>query len=155
MDREHEIKPAEGSPYGKMSLDRGPDEGQAGDGPVEYDAVPLHNDSPIDRMTKEQLRDALRGIIDAVPTDAIHEAKPNRNGEHPTMKPVRLFARLIRNSTRPGETVLDPFAGSGTTVVACEGMGRRARVMELDPRYCDVILERWERMTGKTAERVG
>ena len=108
-----------------------------------------------DRMTKEQLRDALRGIIDAVPTDAIHEAKPNRNGEHPTMKPVRLFARLIRNSSRPGETVLDPFAGSGTTVVACEGMGRRARVIELDPRYCDVILERWERMTGKTAERVG
>lgn len=108
-----------------------------------------------DRMTKEQLRDALRGIIDAVPTDAIHEAKPNRNGEHPTMKPVRLFARLIRNSSRPGETVLDPFAGSGTTVVACEGMGRRARVIELGPRYCDVILERWERMTGKTAERIG
>lgn len=84
-------------------------------------------------------------------TDAIREGKPNRNGEHPTMKPVSLFARLIRNSTKPGETVLDTFAGSGTTAIACEQMGRKARMCELSEGYCNVIIERWEQFTGKKA----
>lgn len=107
------------------------------------------------RMTKEQLRAALDEVLGMFQADALREDRPLRNEKHPTMKPVRLFARLIRNSSRPGEVVLDPFAGSGTTLVACEQMGRRARVMELEPRYCDVILERWERMTGRAAERIG
>ena len=68
------------------------------------------------------------------------------------MKPVKLFAYLIRNSSRPGDLVLDPFAGSGTTVVACEQLKRRAAVIELDPHYCDVIIARWESLTGKKAE---
>ena len=74
---------------------------------------------------------------------------------HPTAKPVGLFCRLIRNSSRPGDVVLDPFAGSGTTVIACERMGRAARVMELDPHYADVILRRWEDETGREAVRIG
>ena len=107
------------------------------------------------KMTKEQLRNVLDGILEAFETDAIREDRPTRSLQHPTMKPVALFARLIRNSSRPGEVVLDPFAGSGTTVIACERMGRAARVMELDPRYADVILRRWEDETGREAVRIG
>ena len=91
----------------------------------------------------------------AVPTTVIDENRPSRNGEHPTMKPVRLFGRLIANSSRAGEVILDPFAGSGTTVIACEQLGRSAMVMELDPHYCDVIIARWEKFTGKNAVRIG
>lgn len=106
------------------------------------------------KMTKEQLRNILDGILEAFETDAIREDRPTRSLQHPTMKPVPLFARLIRNSSRPGDVVLDPFAGSGTTVIACERMGRAARVMELDPRYADVILRRWEDETGREAVRI-
>ena len=107
------------------------------------------------KMTKEQLRNVLDGILEAFETDAIREDRPTRSLDHPTMKPVSLFARLIRNSSRPGDVILDPFAGSGTTVVACERMGRRARVLELDPRYADVILRRWEDETGREAVCIG
>jgi len=69
------------------------------------------------------------------------------------MKPVALWARAIEDGSRPGEAVFDPFAGSGTTVVACEQLGRRARVIELSPAYCDVIVERWQRLTGGVATR--
>jgi DNA modification methylase len=77
--------------------------------------------------------------------------RPNRNGEHPTMKPVELVERALTNSSTPGDKVLDPFGGSGTTLVACEKMGRSAFLIELDPRYCDVIIRRWEQFTGNTA----
>lgn len=77
--------------------------------------------------------------------------KPRRNGEHPTMKPVPLFEYLIANSTKRGDVVLDTFGGSGTTMVAAEQSGRRARLMELDPKYCDVIVARWENLTGRKA----
>lgn len=87
-------------------------------------------------------------------TTVLEFTKPAANRDHPTMKPVELWEYLIRNSSADGEVVLDPFCGSGTTVVACEAMGRRAAAMELDPRYCDVILRRWEDMTGREAERV-
>ena len=89
-----------------------------------------------------------------MPTSTIYEAKPIANKLHPTMKPVRLIARTMRNSTRPGELVLDPFGGSGTTMIAAEQLGRRAYLMELDERYCDVIIERWEKWTGKQAQRI-
>ena len=79
------------------------------------------------------------------------EERPNRSAEHPTMKPVDLMGRSILNSTKPGEAVLDPFGGSGTTLIACEQSGRRCYTIELDPHYCDVILERWERETGREA----
>lgn len=77
--------------------------------------------------------------------------KPNRNGEHPTMKPVELFQYQIENSCKKGDVVLDLFGGSGTTVIACEKSHRHARLMELDPKYCDVIIKRWQDFTGKQA----
>ncbi len=80
--------------------------------------------------------------------------KPQKNDLHPTMKPVELVERAIRNSSRPGAIVLDPFGGSGTTLIAAEKSGRIARLMELDPKYCDVIVRRWEDFTGGTATRV-
>lgn len=77
--------------------------------------------------------------------------KPSRNGEHPTMKPVALFEYQMLNNTKGGDLVLDSFGGSGTTVIAAEKNGRVARLMELDPKYCDVIVTRWEQFTGKQA----
>lgn len=77
--------------------------------------------------------------------------KPSRNGEHPTMKPVALFEYLMLNSTRVGNIVLDSFGGSGTTIIAAEKNGRKARVMELSEKYCDVIVRRWQDFSGKSA----
>ncbi len=79
--------------------------------------------------------------------------KPQKNDLHPTMKPVELVERAIRNSSRPGNVVLDPFGGSGTTLIAAEKSGRIARLIELDPKYVDVIVRRWEEFTGKQAIR--
>ena len=70
------------------------------------------------------------------------------------MKPVPLFAYLMCNSSRPGDIVLDSFGGSGTTMIAAEQMGRSARLMELDPHYCDVIIARWEKLTGNKAVKL-
>ncbi|PZT87851.1 MAG: DNA modification methylase [Acinetobacter sp.] len=77
--------------------------------------------------------------------------KPSRNGEHPTMKPVELFEYCLLNNTKGDDVVLDSFGGSGTTMIAAERNGRRARLMELDPKYCDVIINRWQTLTGKDA----
>lgn len=77
--------------------------------------------------------------------------RPSRNGEHPTMKPVELFEYQMLNNTKGSDLVLDSFAGSGTTAIACEKHGRDARLMELDPKYCDVIVKRWQEFTGKDA----
>jgi DNA modification methylase len=77
--------------------------------------------------------------------------KPSRNGEHPTMKPVELFEYQMLNNTKGSDLVLDSFAGSGTTAIACEKHGRNARLMELDPKYCDVIVKRWQEFTGQQA----
>jgi DNA modification methylase len=74
------------------------------------------------------------------------------NLEHPTMKPVELVERALRNSSKTRDTILDPFGGSGTTLIACERAGRQARVIELDPRYCDVIIRRWQGFTGQEAK---
>ncbi|MES1976914.1 MAG: site-specific DNA-methyltransferase [Pseudomonadota bacterium] len=79
--------------------------------------------------------------------------KPQKNDLHPTMKPVELVERAIRNSSRPGNVVLDPFGGSGTTLIAAEKSGRLARLIELDPKYVDVIVRRWQEWTGKQATR--
>jgi site-specific DNA-methyltransferase (adenine-specific) len=77
--------------------------------------------------------------------------RPSRNGEHPTMKPVALFEYQLLNNTKGGDIVLDSFGGSGTTLIAAEKNGRTAMIMELDPRYCDVIVKRWQEFTGKQA----
>ncbi len=84
-------------------------------------------------------------------SDVWNIAKPSANDLHPTMKPVELVARAIENSSKPGDIILDPFAGSGSTLIACERLNRYARAIELDPKYCDVIIKRWESFTGKTA----
>jgi len=80
--------------------------------------------------------------------------KPRANKEHPTMKPVELITRAIQNSSRVGEIVLDAFGGSGSTLIAAEQTKRKARLIELDPKYCDVIVKRWENLTGLKAELV-
>jgi len=79
--------------------------------------------------------------------------KPQKNDLHPTMKPVELVERAIRNSSRPGDVVLDPFGGSGTTLIAAEKSGRVARLIELDPKYAEVIVRRWQDWSGKQATR--
>jgi site-specific DNA-methyltransferase (adenine-specific) len=87
-------------------------------------------------------------------TTVLEFDRPSRNAEHPTMKPVALVEYCIQNSSQRGGIVLDLFGGSGTTLIACEQTGRKARLMELDPAYCDVIVQRWETLTGKKAERI-
>ena len=77
--------------------------------------------------------------------------KPHKNDLHPTMKPVALVERAIRNSSKSRDIVLDPFGGSGTTMIAAERAGRRARLVELDPKYVDVIVQRWQEATGGSA----
>lgn len=79
--------------------------------------------------------------------------KPAKNDLHPTMKPVELVERAVRNSSITRDLVLDPFGGSGTTLIACEKTGRRARLIELDPKYVDVIVRRWEEYTGQKAQK--
>lgn len=91
---------------------------------------------------------------DRCQTTVLDFNKPPRNGEHPTMKPVELFAYQIQNSTKKGEAVLDLFGGSGTTIIACEQTGRIGYSMELDPKYCDVIIKRYENLTGKKAVKL-
>ena len=77
--------------------------------------------------------------------------RPQVNDLHPTMKPVALIERAVLNSSRRGDTVLDPFAGSGSTLIACEKTERKARLIELEPKYCDVMIRRWEEFSGKQA----
>lgn len=81
--------------------------------------------------------------------------KPKRSDEHPTMKPVELVEAMVRNSSAPGHLVFEPFNGSGTTLMACERLGRRCRAIELSPVYVARTVARWEAFTGKKAERVG
>ena len=85
--------------------------------------------------------------------DVWHFNKPRVNDLHPTMKPVELVERAIRNSSRPGDVVLDPFGGSGTTLIAADKSGRQARLIELDPKYVDVIVRRWQEYAGAQAVR--
>lgn len=104
------------------------------------------------KMKKDELLKVVQRLTDvSVPNTVIYEDKPTKNDIHPTMKPVKLMARLIRNSTRQGETVLDLFGGSGSTMIACEQIGRKCFTMEFDPKYCDAILARWEKLTGEKA----
>ena len=80
--------------------------------------------------------------------------RPSANAEHPTMKPVNLFAYLIQNSTKNGDVVLDSFGGSGTSIIACEQLERTCFTMEFDTHYCDVIISRWEKLTGHKAVKL-
>lgn len=104
------------------------------------------------KLSKPDLIKMLRALQEpSEATSVIEEAKPTRNDLHPTMKPIRLIGRLIANSSKPGEKVLDPFGGSGSTLIAAEQLQRVCYATELDPKYVDVIVERWETFTGKKA----
>lgn len=105
----------------------------------------------IDLMGEEALRQTIRDLLDAESTDVLRERKQLVNDLHPTMKPVRLIAKLILNSSDKGDCVMDLFGGSGTTLIAAEQTGRSAYLMELDPKYVDVIIARWEAFTGEKA----
>lgn len=106
----------------------------------------------IEKMKKEELKAVLKDILRGGKSTTVIDCNmPSVDDEHPTMKPVRLFGELIRNSSRKGEIVLDTFGGSGTTLIAAEQLGRRCYTMELDPHYCDVIIARWEKLTGREA----
>lgn len=109
-----------------------------------------------DKMDKASLRDFCKRVFDrdALAMDIIREDKPTRNAEHPTMKPIPLMGRFIRNSSRRGATVIDLFGGSGSTLMACEQLDRTCRTMEYDPKYCDVIVQRWEKFTGRKATKI-
>lgn len=106
----------------------------------------------IDGMTEKEAKELLHRILAETPTDVLRDKKPAASRDHPTMKPVTLLARMIYNSSHQGDTVLDPFGGSGSTMMACEQLHRRCLMMELDPHYCDVIVKRWEDFTGNKAE---
>jgi DNA modification methylase len=84
----------------------------------------------------------------------VWEFKRTENKLHPTMKPVPLIANALLTSTKGEEVVLDLFGGSGSTLIACEQLNRKCRMMQLDPHYCDVIIARWEKLTGQKAVKL-
>lgn len=121
-----------------------------------YSTVLEDKAKDVSKMKAAELRKLVKDLMrdQKIPVTVIDEDKPLKDDEHPTMKPVRLLGRLIANSSRRGETVLDPFGGSGSTMIACEELGRSCRMMELDPRFVDVIVDRWEKFTGLKARKV-
>lgn len=105
-------------------------------------------------MSKAELREyceQLQARLTRTPTDVIRAPKPLASKDHPTTKPVNLFGQLIANSSKEGDIILDSFGGSGTTVIVAEQLRRKARVVEIAPTYCDVILTRWEQLTEDKA----
>lgn len=107
-----------------------------------------------DLMDEKELRSALKDLLLLLNPDVVRVDKPLKNDLHPTMKPIKLLAHFIQNSSKKEDIVLDLFGGSGSTLIACEQLNRRCRMVELDEHFCDVILSRWEQFTGKAAELV-
>lgn len=93
----------------------------------------------------------LSPVEDRKQSDLWQFDRPSRSDLHPTTKPVELLVRMIQNSSKRGDVVLEPFGGSGSTLIACEQTDRKCRAIELDPKYVDVIVKRWETLTGQTA----
>jgi DNA modification methylase len=112
----------------------------------------IDDDIDIKKLNKKELEALVNSMRTEQKTTVLRENRPSKSDLHPTMKPVNLVQRMIEWSSSAGETVLDLFGGSGSTLIACEKTGRKARLMELDPKYCDVIIKRWEDFTGKKAE---
>ena len=103
----------------------------------------------VDKLSKDELKTLCKRLLEpSCETTVIHEKKPGINDIHPTMKPVKLFGRLIKNSSKRNDIVLDLFGGSGTTIVACEQLNRRAYLMELDPAYIDATIDRYQKLTN-------
>jgi DNA modification methylase len=104
------------------------------------------------KASKQELIEFLTSAFET--TSVVREKRPKSSQLHPTMKPIALVAKLLKNSVVSGNRVLDPFGGSGSTLIACEQLGLKASLIELDPKYCDVIIQRWENLTGQKAELV-
>lgn len=119
-----------------------------------YSNTVIDDTKPLEKMTKAELKEMVHALQEGRETSVLYCDKPTSSHLHPTMKPVKLVGRFIINSSREGDTVADIFGGSGTTMIACEQLKRKCRMLELDPHYCDVIIDRWEKYTGKKAERI-
>ncbi len=111
----------------------------------------IDDDLNLKKLDKKQLVEIIHEMREGKPATAIRQNRPTKSDLHPTMKPVNLVQRMIEWSSRKNEIVLDLFGGSGTTLIASEQTKRQARLMELDPKYCDVIIKRWQDFTGKQA----
>lgn len=108
-----------------------------------------------DELTREEAIKLLKRTYEGITNPTIMDYhKPLKNGLHPTMKPIELMGRLIYNSSEKGQNVLDMFGGSGSTLIACEQLGRKCFMMEYDPLYADAIIERYEELTGNKAELI-
>lgn len=126
------------------------------DGRHEHDSVwtSAGTETPIDEATREQLVELLKAASSAWEIGWNGKGRPVGN-EHPTEKPVEIFARPMRKHTRKGDVVFEPFSGSGSQIVAAEQIGRRCLAIELEPVYVDVAIRRWQSMTGRSAVRDG
>jgi len=111
----------------------------------------IDDDINITKLDKKQLVQIINEYRNGNNSTVIREAKPTSNDMHPTMKPVSLIQRMIQNSSREEDIILDLFGGSGSTLIASEKLNRHARLMELDGKYADVIVERWQNFTGQQA----
>lgn len=112
------------------------------------------SEKPIDDMTRSELKAELVALRDKEQDSVIYCDKPQHCDLHPTMKPIGLIARFLKNSSLPEDPVIDIFGGSGSTLMACEQLNRNCYMMEIDPHYCDVIIDRWEKYTGDKAAKV-
>jgi DNA modification methylase len=108
----------------------------------------------LEKMKKEELVEILKKIMDNQQSTVLYENKPLKSDLHPTMKPIPLIGKLIKNSSIKGQLVYEPFAGSGSTLIAADQLERTCYAMELDPRYVDVIVTRWEELTQRIATRI-
>lgn len=113
----------------------------------------IEDKKDLENMSKQEMKDLLEKIFlkQELPSTVIDCDKPQRSADHPTMKPIPLMGRLIANSSRRKDIVLDLFGGSGTTLIAAEQLGRKCRMVEYEPIYVDVIIKRWEELTGMKA----
>lgn len=120
----------------------------------DFSSSVIDDTKPVDKMDKNELKALIRALQEKKETDVIYEDKPLVSDLHPTMKPIKLIARLMINSSRKDDVIADIFGGSGSTIIAAEQLGRKCRMMELDPHYVDVIIDRWEKYTGGKAEKI-
>lgn len=113
----------------------------------------IEDKKDLENMSKQEMKDLLEKIFlkQELPSTVIDCDKPQRSADHPTMKPIPLMGRLIANSSRRKDIVLDIFGGSGTTLIASEQLGRKCRMVEYEPIYVDVVIKRWEELTGVKA----
>ena len=120
-------------------------------------ATVIEKEQDLEKLSKAEMKAILEKIFiqQEVPTTVIDCDKPARNPDHPTMKPVPLIGKLISNSSRRKDIVLDIFGGSGTTLIAAEQLHRKCRMVEFEPIYVDVIIKRWEELTGMKAVLLG